>query len=99
MAGDWTYIGLVLDSFTFWVTGIVIVGGTAYFLMSAPNSFGSVDQMDLIDNWDANHCRIFFGGDYKLFSYATADTVCWKLAFGGDKEFLVSTFWSQSLWL
>jgi len=75
VAGDWTYIGLVLDSFTFWVTGIVIVGGTAYFLMSAPNSFGSVDQMDLIDNWDANHCRIFFGGDYKLFSYATADTV------------------------
>ena len=57
------------------VTGLVIVGGTAYFLMSAPNSFGNVDQMDLIDNWDANHCRIFYGGDYKLFSYTTADTV------------------------
>lgn len=75
VAADWTYIGLVLDSFTFWVTGLVIVGGTAYFLMSAPNSFGSVDQQDLIENWDANHCRIFFNGDYKLFSYATVDTV------------------------
>jgi len=75
VAGDWMYIGLVLDSFTFWVTGLVIVAGTAYFLMSAPNSFGSVDQIDLIDNWDANHCRIFFAGDYNLFSYTTADTV------------------------
>ena len=82
VAGDWMYIGLVLDSFTFWVTGLVIVAGTAYFLMSAPNSFGSVDQMDLIDNWDANHCRIFFDGDYKLFSYTTAD----KVQAGGERE-------------
>ena len=51
VAADWTYIGLVLDSFTFWMTGFVIIGGTAYFLMSAPNSFGSVDQMDLVENW------------------------------------------------
>ena len=75
VSNDWMYIGLVLDSFTFWVTGAVIIIGTGYFLMSAPNSFGSVDQSDLVDNWDANHCRIFFNGDYKLFSYATADAV------------------------
>jgi len=72
---DWKYVGLVLDSLTFLVTGILVIGGTCFFLMTAPNSFGGVDQHDLMDNWAALHCRTFWTGDYSLYSHDTADPV------------------------
>lgn len=75
VAADWKYIGLVLDRLLFWVAGSVIIGGTCYFVMGAPNSFGGVDQVDLLENWDAIHCKTFWSGQYQLYSHTTADAV------------------------